>query len=91
MKAPSISSVSPSATTIPTLTIYEDFDKIIAKEVCFTETGKFSFKMAKKPAKAIKFEIHIWHFVFFLFSTKQNLNKCEQLDKNSFAPQGKPV
>lgn len=41
MPAASISTVSPSATNIPTLTIYEDFDKIIAKEVCFTETGKF--------------------------------------------------
>lgn len=72
MKAPSISSVSPSASTIPYIKIYEDFDKIIAKEVCFTETGKFSFEMAKNPAKAIKFEIHIWHFVFFFISAKQN-------------------
>lgn len=37
----------PSSTTtqntpalIPTFKIYEDFDKIIAKEVCFTETGE---------------------------------------------------
>lgn len=39
MPAPSISTVTTTALTIPTLTIYEDFDKIIAKEVCFTETG----------------------------------------------------
>lgn len=40
MPAPSISSVTTSTRNIPTLTIYEDFDKIIAKEVCFTETGE---------------------------------------------------
>lgn len=40
MPAPSISNVSTAARDIPTLTIYEDFDKIIAKEVCFTETGQ---------------------------------------------------
>lgn len=40
MPAPSISTVTTTARNIPTLTIYEDFDKIIAKEVCFTETGK---------------------------------------------------
>jgi hypothetical protein len=28
--------------TIPTLTIIEDFDKLIAKEVIFDETGRFS-------------------------------------------------
>lgn len=39
MPAPSISTVTTTARNIPTLTIYEDFDKIIAKEVCFTETG----------------------------------------------------
>lgn len=41
MPAPSISTVTTTALNIPTLTIYEDFDKIIAKEVCFTETGDF--------------------------------------------------
>lgn len=39
MPAPSISTVPTTALNIPKLTIYEDFDKIIAKEVCFTETG----------------------------------------------------
>lgn len=37
MPAPSVTNTVPD---IPTLTIYEDFDKIIAKEVCFTETGQ---------------------------------------------------
>lgn len=40
MPAPSISTVTTTTRNIPTLTIYEDFDKIIAKEVCFTETGQ---------------------------------------------------
>lgn len=39
MPAPPISTVTTTALKVPTLTIYEDFDKIIAKEVCFTETG----------------------------------------------------
>lgn len=39
MPASSISTVTTTARDIPTLTIYEDFDKIIAKEVCFTESG----------------------------------------------------
>lgn len=43
MPAPSISTVTKAARDIPTLTIYEDFDKIIAKEVCFTETGQHAF------------------------------------------------
>jgi hypothetical protein len=52
--APSISTVSPSATkVVPTLTIYEDFDKIIAKEVCFTETGKCCGRRSSAKAIAI--------------------------------------
>ena len=45
----SLSSTSNTATdlptikfTIPTLTIIEDFDKLIAKEVTFDETGKLT-------------------------------------------------
>jgi hypothetical protein len=45
MSAPSISSITNTARNIPTLKIYEDFDKIIAKEVFFTETGEQSLEV----------------------------------------------
>lgn len=50
MPAPSISTVTTATRNIPTLTIYEDFDKIIAKEVCFTDTGKASSLFKKLSA-----------------------------------------
>ncbi|CRK90100.1 CLUMA_CG003818, isoform A [Clunio marinus] len=49
MPAPTISTVTTTTRSIPTLTIYEDFDKIIAKEVCFTDTGE------KKIVKLLHF------------------------------------
>lgn len=36
----SLSATQNTPALIPTFKIYEDFDKIIAKEVCFTETGE---------------------------------------------------
>lgn len=37
---PSSTTTQNTPTIIPTFKIYEDFDKIIAKEVCFTDTGE---------------------------------------------------
>jgi hypothetical protein len=52
MALPSLNSSSIPATdlptikfNIPTLTIIEDFDKLIAKEVIFDETGKFKYSL----------------------------------------------
>lgn len=55
MPAPSISTVTTTARNIPTLTIYEDFDKIIAKEVCFTETGKAPSPLAYWAERGLLF------------------------------------
>lgn len=60
MSAPSISSITNTARNIPTLKIYEDFDKIIAKEVFFTETGEqsleveYMFPPKKKPLAGVR-------------------------------------